>query len=185
VKVGEEGQRKRAMEGFGKRFIDHDHAAGLGFEMDITLRVDMLDVLQVGGCFVDLMGGRVVDRVIAFDKELEGGFIVAGEGKVLAHLVIVAFIGIDLPEFLFVAEAVIKGKEIVDIPLGSKGKDSEMGAVADGSGQLTVIFEALDGREQLLGVCGGCGQEPARQKEKLVKNAHQAAIIGQGLLGKL
>jgi hypothetical protein len=65
---------------------------------------------------------------------LEGGLIVAGEGEVLAHLVVVAFVGIDPAKFLLVTETVIQGKKIVDVPFGEKREDAETGAIADGSG---------------------------------------------------
>jgi hypothetical protein len=57
-------------------------------------------------------------------------------------------------------------------------------AIADWRGKLAVILQALNGRKQLLGVCGGPGQEEAGYQQELVENAHQAAIIGYGLLRK-
>src|SRR5580658_1177296 len=45
VEVSKQGKGERAVEGFGEGLVDHDDAAGLGFEVDIAARVDVFDVL--------------------------------------------------------------------------------------------------------------------------------------------
>jgi hypothetical protein len=85
----------------------------------------------------------IVDAVITFHQVLLGRQVISGKRKILAQLIVIAFIGIDLFEFLLIFESVVEGEQIMKIPFGSQRQYIKAGAITGRRIPFGIFYQLL------------------------------------------